>query len=297
VLARRSGLLALPVALLLSFTAPRAVAAASAPGTAVAAAGLSPAWRILNLARDIARFVVQIVAPLVDAGTVGADTTFRIPGRAGFYSVQWYDADGDHRLSRGDGLDLLFRGCAPGDQPDWVGVVRLPDLVYSPGNLAVPLFYADLRTTGGSGGEPQREVGSLAVTWSGAGAGEKLTVYQGVSGFSFGVGPGGVLVRRIEIDYTCSPAGPYAARTGGEIEDPRFGLLTLVPVRPFTGSCDAAGARLPAYGEAAILQAPRGSVTVGVANGAVTVAVDANGDGVVERRLDSNWAALTSAPR
>jgi hypothetical protein len=305
VIARRSAVPALPgsltclagLVLLISLaTAP--AAAAEPAGTAVAAAAISPSWRILNLARDISRFVVQDIAPRVDAGAVSAaDTTFRFAGRTGFYSVQWYDADDDHRLSRGDGLDLRFEGCAPGNQPDWDGVVRLPEISYGPGSMAAPLFYADLRIPDGPGGETQRLVGSLAITWTGSASGEKLTVYQGGSGFSFGVGPGGVFVPRIDIGFTCSPAGVFEARAQGEIQDPRFGRLSLVTVHPFTGACDAAGARLPAEGEMDVLRAPRGSVAVRIANGAVTVNVDANGDGSVERRLESNWAALTSSPR
>ena len=276
---------------------------AAAPGgaavwdaRAIATAAVAPMWRVLNLSRDISRFILVDVAPAVGS----ASPTFHIPGRAGYYSVQWYDADGDRTLSRGDGLDLDFSGCAPAREPDWDGVVRAPDLGVGPARLWMPFFYADLRRDGTRGAqygegidERERMVGSLAITWSNPPGGESLSVYQGASGFSLDASSGGTFLRRIALTFSCPQRGDFQARLDGEIYDRRFGQLTLVTSQPFKGPCDGAPGSA-ASGVATVLRALGGSVAVRMtAPGLAVLEVDVNGDGQIDQRLQTNWAALT----
>ncbi len=263
---------------------------------AIAAAALGPTWQLLRRAGDISRFVARDVAALVASGAAAsADTVFRIPGRDGYYTVQWYDADDDKALSSGDGLDIEFEDCAPpGRDRAWSGVIRLPDLSLGPSSVSSPNFYADLKNDQSGAGGWTRMVGSLSIAWSASAAGERVTVYQGASGLSIAAGEGGVFLRRFSLTANCPPAGgTFEARAEGELFDRRYGPLTLVAVRPFTGTSIGSEPGIPAAGEAIVTRALGGSVTIRCTGaGAVALDADDNGDGVVDRRLTASWADL-----
>lgn len=292
----------------------------------LAAAALAPIWDLTAFGRDTARFLIADVTALTaDRPAAFADSALRLPGRAGRFRIQWYDGDRDGLLSTGDGLSFEFAGCAPYGQPDWRGVLHVPELTLAPAAIQVPSLFADLFVapamgTGpdaataprddaagnqaGAGGEGaggtgrpagSRWIGDVAVDYVATLTGERLEMGRGTSACARVLPRGELTIDRLRIVLECQPAaGTWTAHLEADLNDSRFGPLSLRTVRLLAGALAADGRPgAAAAGEIAIAAARGGLLRARLTGpGTVALSLDADGDGVREQTGTAAWTGL-----
>jgi len=291
----------------------------------LAAAALAPIWDLAAFGRDTARFLIADVTALTaDRPAAFADSALRLPGRAGRFRIQWYDGDRDGHLSTGDGLSFEFAGCAPYGQPDWRGVLHVPELILAPAAIQAPSLFADLFVapaagagldtppaprddaaggqagggeTVGAPGRPagSRWIGDVAVDYAATLTGERLEMGRGTSACARVLPRGELAIDRLRIVLECQPAaGSWTAHLEADLNDSRFGPLSLRTVSLLAGALAADGRPGEASaGEIAVAAARGGLVRARLTGpGAVSLSLDADGDGVREQAVTATWAGL-----
>lgn len=295
----------------------------------LAAAALAPLWDLAALGRDTARFLIADVTALTaDRPAAFADSALRLPGRPGRFRIQWYDGDRDGLLSTGDGLSFEFAGCAPYGQPDWRGVLHVPELILAPAAIRIPSLFADLvvapaagagldtataprgdaaggqlgkQAGGGEGGVETarpagaRWIGDVAVDYVATLTGERLEMGRGTSACARVLPRGELTIDRLRVVLECQPAaGTWTAHLEADLNDSRFGPLSLRTVGLLAGALAADGRPgAAAAGEIAVAAARGGLVRARLTGpGVVALSLDADGDGVPEQSGAATWAGL-----
>ncbi|MHB8079488.1 MAG: hypothetical protein ACYDIE_09550 [Candidatus Krumholzibacteriia bacterium] len=273
--------------------------AAPSDPSLMAAAALAPVLDALHLALDTGRFAVLDAPGLLEAGADQSDSLIVVPGRGGLFTLAWFDADHDGRLSSGDGLRLdAARRHAPPDGARPTGL-HVPELTFGAGAFATPALYADLVPAEADSSGTSLS-GTLTMAYARGALGERLTAGCGTAGLHC-VAPGSDAVLD-SLDLTCE-LQPYShawtLQARASVSDARFGTLTLQTTTPLRGALRPDGSPGPVEsGRLKVRQAGGGSVAVLFTGpDRARLRADEDGDGIIDQNLPTSWAALLAVAR
>lgn len=275
-----------------------APAVPSDPGL-LAAAALAPVLDALHVALDTGRFAVLDAPRLLEAGADQSDSLFAVPGRDGLFTLDWFDADHDGRLSSGDGLrlDAAPRPGRPADDHP-IGL-HVPDLTYGAGAFATPALYADLAPAAADSSGTSLS-GTLAIAYTCGSLGERLTARCGAAGFHCVSPAGDAVLDSLDLTFERQPySHAWTLRARASLSHARLGALTLQTTTPLRGALRADGSLGPVEAGRLVVRRAGGGSVAALFTGPdrARLRADEDGDGIIDQNLPATWTGLLALDR